>query len=52
MKTLRDLFLAEMKDPYDADHRMIKALPKLAGAAACEKLKAAFLATWKKPKDR
>ena len=43
MKALRDLFLDELKDMYDAEHRIIKALPKLAEAATCEKLKAAFL---------
>src|SRR5580692_379788 len=43
MKTLNDLFLDELKDMYDAEHRIIKALPKLAKAATCEKLKAAFL---------
>lgn len=44
MKTLKDLFLAELADMYDAEHRIIKALPKLAKAASCENLKAAFLA--------
>ena len=44
MKTLKDLFLAELADMYDAEQRIIKALPELAGAASCEKLKAAFLA--------
>ena len=43
MKTLKDLFLDELKDMYDAEHRIIKALPKLAKAATCEKLAAAFL---------
>jgi ferritin-like metal-binding protein YciE len=43
MKTLKDLFLDELKDMYDAEHRIIKALPKLAKAATCEKLEAAFL---------
>jgi ferritin-like metal-binding protein YciE len=43
MKTLKDLFLAELADMYDAENRIIKALPKLARAATCEKLKAAFL---------
>jgi ferritin-like metal-binding protein YciE len=42
MKTLKDLFLAELADMYDAEHRIIKALPKLAGAATCDQLKAAF----------
>jgi ferritin-like metal-binding protein YciE len=44
MKTLKDLFLEELKDMYDAEHRIIKALPKLAKSATCEKLKTAFLA--------
>ena len=44
MKTLKDLFLAELADMYDAEHRIIKALPQLAKAATCEKLKGAFLA--------
>jgi ferritin-like metal-binding protein YciE len=44
MKTLKDLFLAELADMYDAEQRIIKALPKLAKAATSEKLKTAFLA--------
>ncbi len=44
MKTLKDLFLDELKDMYDAEHRIIKALPKLAKAATSEKLQGAFLA--------
>jgi ferritin-like metal-binding protein YciE len=43
MKTLKDLFLDELADMYDAEHRILKALPKLAKAATCEKLKAGFL---------
>lgn len=43
MKTLKDLFMDELADMYDAEHRIIKALPKLAKAATCEKLKAALL---------
>ena len=43
MKTLKDLFLDELKDMYDAEHRIIKALPKLAKAAQCDQLKGAFL---------
>jgi ferritin-like metal-binding protein YciE len=43
MKTLKDLFMDELMDMYDAEHRITKALPKLAKAATCEKLKAAFL---------
>jgi ferritin-like metal-binding protein YciE len=44
MKTLKILFLEELKDIYDAEHRLIKALPKLANAATFPDLKAAFLA--------
>jgi ferritin-like metal-binding protein YciE len=51
MKTLKDLFLAELADMYDAEHRIIKALPKLAKAAKCEKLQAAFLAHLEETKE-
>ena len=44
MKTLKDLFLDEVGDMYDAERRIVKALPKLVKAATCEKLKAALLA--------
>src|SRR5580692_1267309 len=44
MKTLKDLFLDELADMYDAERRIVKALPKLAKAATCEKLKEALLA--------
>src|SRR5450432_2703108 len=44
MKTLKDLFLGELADVYDAEHRIIKALPKMAKAATCDKLKEAILA--------
>ena len=42
MKTLNDLFLDELADMYDAEQRIVKALPKLAKAATCDDLKAAF----------
>jgi ferritin-like metal-binding protein YciE len=44
MKTLKDLFLDEIADMYDAERRIVKALPKLVKAATCEKLKAALQA--------
>lgn len=40
---LKDLFLDELSDMYDAEHRIIQALPKLAKAATSEELKTAFL---------
>jgi ferritin-like metal-binding protein YciE len=44
MKTLKDPFLDEVADMYDAEQRIVKALPKMAKAATCEKLKKAILA--------
>ncbi len=43
MKTLRELFMGELADMYDAERRILKALPKMAKAATCEDLKGAFL---------
>ncbi len=42
MKTLKTLFLAELADIYDAEKRIVKALPKMAKAATSPELKAAF----------
>jgi ferritin-like metal-binding protein YciE len=42
MKTLKDLFLGELADMYDAERRIVKALPKMAKAATCPDLKAAI----------
>jgi ferritin-like metal-binding protein YciE len=42
MKTLQDLFLNELADIYDAEHRIAKALPKMAKAATSAPLKKAF----------
>src|ERR1035441_3306288 len=43
MKTLKDLFLDELADMYDAEQRIVKALPGMAEAATCKKLKGAIL---------
>ena len=42
MKQLDELFLAELADIYDAEHRMTKALPKMIKAATHDELKEAF----------
>ncbi len=39
MKTLKNLFLNELADMYDAERRVVKALPKMAKAATCEELR-------------
>lgn len=42
MKTLHDLFVHELRDIYNAEKQLIKALPKMAKAASSEELKAGF----------
>lgn len=44
MKTLKDLFLGELADIYDAEHRIAAALPKMAKAATFDQLKQAIQA--------
>jgi ferritin-like metal-binding protein YciE len=41
-KTLKDLFLDELADMYDAEKRLVKAFPKMAKAATCTDLKGAI----------
>lgn len=41
-KTLYDAFLDELRDAYDAEKQLLKALPKLAKAASAVELRAAF----------
>ncbi|MDQ3069688.1 MAG: ferritin-like domain-containing protein [Acidobacteriota bacterium] len=40
--TLQDAFIDELRDAYDAEKQLIKALPKMAKAASAPKLRAAF----------
>ena len=40
--TLRDLFVEQLQDIYDAEHRIAKALPRMAKAAESPELKNAF----------
>ncbi len=42
MKTLQDLFVAELQDTYDAEKQIIDALPKMEKAASSQELKNAF----------
>jgi ferritin-like metal-binding protein YciE len=42
VKTLHDAFLDELRDAYDAEKQLTKALPKMAKAASSPKLRAAF----------
>lgn len=40
--SLEELFLHQLKDLYDAEHRLIDALPKMKEKASCAALKEAF----------
>ena len=42
LNSLRDLYITELKDLYDAENRIIKALPKMAEAANSPDLRSAF----------
>jgi len=42
VETMNDLFLGEIRDLYDAEKQLTKALPKMAKAASSEDLRAAF----------
>jgi ferritin-like metal-binding protein YciE len=41
-KPLQDAFLDELRDTYDAEKQLMKALPKMAKAAASDELRGAF----------
>jgi len=41
-QTLHDAFVGELQDAYDCEHQLLKALPKLAGAASSSELRDAF----------
>ncbi len=42
VKTMEDLFLEEIRDLYDAEKQLIKALPKMAKASTSEELQKGF----------
>jgi len=42
LETIRDLYVQELADLYDAENQIIQALPKMARAAASPELKAGF----------
>jgi len=44
LETLHDLYVDELKDLYSAEHQLLKALPKMAKAAASPDLAKAFTA--------
>jgi ferritin-like metal-binding protein YciE len=42
LETLKDLYIEELKDIYDAESQILKALPKMAKAASSDGLREAF----------
>src|ERR1043165_6661153 len=42
MHTLKELFLVELADIYDAEQRMARVLPKMIKAATCARLRGTF----------
>jgi ferritin-like metal-binding protein YciE len=42
MQTLKDLYIDELKDTYDSENQIVKALPKMAKEATNEELRAAI----------
>ena len=42
LESLRDLFIDELKDLYNAENQLVKALPKMAKAASSAELRQAF----------
>jgi ferritin-like metal-binding protein YciE len=42
LNSLRDLYITELKDLYDAENRITKALPKMAEASSSQDLRNAF----------
>lgn len=42
LETLKDLFVNELKDVFDAEHQILKALPKMTKAASLTELQTAF----------
>src|SRR5580658_1391424 len=40
--TLRELFIDELRDLYDAENRLVKAIPKMAKASDSDELRSGF----------
>ena len=48
LNTLEDLFVQQLRDLYDAENQLVKALPKMAKTASSPELKQAFRAIWRR----
>ena len=52
VKSVQDLLLNELRDLYDAEKQLVKALPKVAKAASSEQLRQAIGEHRRKPRPR
>jgi ferritin-like metal-binding protein YciE len=50
--TLHDAFIDELRDAYDAERQLTKALPKMAKAATNPDLRSAFETHLEEPRDQ
>jgi ferritin-like metal-binding protein YciE len=50
MDSLRDLYVDQLKDLYNAENQLVKALPKMAKKASAPELKRAFQDHWEQTK--
>ena len=51
LNSLRDLYIDELKDLYNAENQLLKALPKMAKAATAKSLKNGFEKHLKETRD-
>ena len=51
LESMQDLFVEELRDLYDAENQLLKALPKMAEAATTPALKTAFNQHWEQTKS-
>ena len=51
-KSLRELYVDELKDLYSAESQLVKALPKMAKAASSEELRQGFEAHLEQTKEQ
>jgi len=51
LDSMSDLYVNELKDVYNAEKQLVKALPKLAKAAQTQELKAAFEEHWEQTQN-
>ena len=52
VNSLQELYVDELKDLYDAENQIIKALPKMIDAASSEELQNALTEHWKSRASR